>query len=354
MGKDRPLLHGVHVADEQPELHGAGLPFAAGAGREQQVVAGDAQSALHRRLPRARQQHALHRRRFDQLGELHGGWREKGEIVSGTARLEPPHPPVPPRSAASSVPFASSPKACAASSLQSCAGFLPSTAVTAVGKLRQRLGGLWVPRRRARCGLGGSGGTWGGLGRLPPHIGSVLRGGRRRRKRGERGGGRREEEEGAVSGSHGAPQPPPPTPACGSAAPGGDERGTSGGQTGGTQGAGPRRNGAAGGGLRWPRRWMRGGGVNKGTRGGVTAGSTRVCSPAQGATGAARGRGTAAGVEGLRTALRPPGRRTPGFHLKARSAWPSRSCQRPPPPRGPRTPPRRHAELLASLPSPFF
>lgn len=73
VGRDPPLLHGIHVADEQPELHGAGLGVPPGAGGEEQVVAGDAQGALHRRQPRARQQHALHRRRLDQLGELHGG-----------------------------------------------------------------------------------------------------------------------------------------------------------------------------------------------------------------------------------------------------------------------------------------
>jgi len=72
-GRHPPLLHGVHVADEQPELHGAGLGVPPGAGGEEQVVAGDAQGALHCRQPRTRQQHVLHRRRLDQLGELHGG-----------------------------------------------------------------------------------------------------------------------------------------------------------------------------------------------------------------------------------------------------------------------------------------
>lgn len=50
---------------------------------------------------------------------------------------------------------------------------------------------------------------------------------------------------------------------------------------------------------------------------GSQRGSTRVCSPALGAIGAVRGQGTAVGVEGLRAVLRPRGRRTPGFHLKA-------------------------------------
>lgn len=49
VGRDPPLLHGVHIADEQPELHGTGLAVTPGAGGEEKVVAGDAQGALHRR-----------------------------------------------------------------------------------------------------------------------------------------------------------------------------------------------------------------------------------------------------------------------------------------------------------------
>lgn len=50
--------------------------------------------------------------------------------------------------------------------------------------------------------------------------------------------------------------------------------------------------------------------------GGVTAGSTRVCSPALGASWAARGHGTAAGLEGLLAALCPPAAAPPGSTLR--------------------------------------
>lgn len=135
-GPAAPFFHGVHVADEQPELH-----VAAGAGGEQQVVAGDAQGAPDRRQPRARQQHVLHCGRLDQLRELHGRClcpaRGEGERGNPAAH-GPAGNPFPVRHCAGSAPLR---LGIVTASTRGCD--IPSP--PAVGKLRHG-GPSWLQR----------------------------------------------------------------------------------------------------------------------------------------------------------------------------------------------------------------
>lgn len=147
-----------------------------------------------------------------------------------------------------------------------------------------------------------------------------------------------------MRGSHGAPQPPThPRPWI---------RGSGGRRAGGKRGhagCGAAQERSWGGRIKVAGERIRGHGG-----GGGHSGEHAGLQPRAGSKLGRAGSRDGSGARGAPGRALPAGRRTPGFHLKARSAQPSRSCRRPPPPRGPRSPPRRHAELLASLPSPFF